>query len=147
MSSGKPARPSNLDRWGCKPAGRGVVRGVVRNVRQHEEEGPFGPLTVMQFDLFQGEGTPLVPVEMRGNDFIRRILAETLADVLVSDPAARPLRPTHLKYPHHPGEDVVSFSPGRDDTRRKDRLLSALAIGVPVLICIAGAILLALYFR
>lgn len=140
-------RSGKLDRWNLPPAKRGILRGVVINVRSSTVEAPFGQLQIIDFDLAVDEKLPLVPVQMRGNDFTRPLLPNCLADVPDPDASVRPIRPRIVTFPHSPGYDLISYYPGQDDPKNaKDSFWALVAIVGPVVSAAGLAAWIGWYF-
>jgi hypothetical protein len=136
----KPPR-NKLDRFNLPPPRAGILRGIIRNIRVTHEEAAFGPLEVVDFDLYVSESDPPVPVRMRGNDYSRPLFADSLGDVADPDPSVRPVLARRVVFPHHPNQDCVAFYPGLDDPNTpRDRFWSIVTIVAPI----AGGALLAL---
>ena len=131
--TGPAAKPSKLDQFGLKPPRKGTVRGIIRNVRQSHVEAAFGEELVIEFDLDRGENLPAIAVQMRGNDYSMPIYADWLADIRDPDPAMRPLITRRVAFPHSPGTELVSYTPGQDDPNTPaDRFWSYVAVIGPL---------------
>lgn len=109
----KPVKPVTLDRWGLLPVRPRHVRGIVRNVRITEDVSPYGPMLVVDYDLWTDDGVPNIPVRMTGTDFMNRIIPENLLDVPDPDPGVRPITPTRVTSAHNDDHEIVAHYPGR----------------------------------
>ena len=128
----KPAR-SKRDRFDLPHPPRGVLRGIIRNIRRTNEEGPFGALEVIEFDLHVSDTDPPVPVVIRGNDYSRPLFADCVADIADPDPTIRPLRTRRMTFPHQPDDELIAYYPGLDDPNTPtDRFWSIVMIIGPI---------------
>jgi hypothetical protein len=145
--SGQAKAADKLDRFGLRPPRRGVLRGVIRNIRRTPMEAAFGNMMIIDFDLLVEDGVPPVPVQMRGNDFSSELIPDIVVDVADPNPGVRPLLTRRLDYAHNPGSEFVSYFPGRDDPPAwRDRVFgSALVLG-PIIGGASAAALIIWYF-
>lgn len=138
-----------LDKWGLPPAGAGVVRGKISNVRLSTREAAFGEMQIYDFELWTGEGEPPVAIRMEGNDFSHRVHDGWLAEIVDRTPSVRPIETRVLRLVLGPGEvgELRSFYPGRDDPSPKaDRNWTLGAILLPVVFGLGMALLIFWYF-
>ena len=138
---------SRRDRFNLPPPPRGVLRGIVRNIRRSHVEAAYGPMEIIDFDLVVDEHAPPVPVQLRGNDFSRPLFEEWVADVADPDPSARPILTRRVKFPPHENADLISYFPGQDDPDpRRDRLWSVAMVAGPAILTILVAWYLVWHF-
>jgi hypothetical protein len=138
---------NRLDQFNLPPPRRRIVRGIVRNIRVSHVEAAFGPLEIIDFDLFVSESQPPVPVQMRGNDFSHPLFEGSLVDTADPDPSVRPLQTRRLVYPHHPNQDCIAYYPGLDDPNSpKDRMWTIVTIASPIIGAAVLGALIGWYF-
>lgn len=106
-------------------------------MRYTEDSCTYGQLLILDFDLWIGEGVPLVPVRMSGTDFNGRVTENQVLDVPDPDPSIRPVAPLRVTSARNPAWEVVAHYPGRDaavaapaGSRRTILIVAAAAVAV-----------------
>lgn len=147
MSEPNLPKPKPRDKFGLLPAKPGVLRGIVRNLRQTNQESHFGTIIVYDFDLYVDDKRPAVPVRMMGNDFSMPVFSELVLEVKDYDPSVRPIVTRRAHLPLNGPSDIIAYYPGLDAMNNPtDRFWTIVTVVGPIVIGTLLAVAIAYYF-